>query len=414
MAKKKTAAKKPAKKAAEKKPVKKSPDEIRRAITQMMVDAIEQKTIPWRTPWSKSPNSGHPCNFQSKRRYGGINAMLLMWSSMAHDWPSKNWGSGNAWSKATGGHITKGQKSTRITLFNMIPKRDPDTKEVERDAKGNEVLIPIMREFSVFNVDQIQAPDLTRMRKWSTDALRTKAKEVKMKYDDGWTNAEAAELIHVEIQGRLDKYRVVLVTQNDDPDFEPAEQLLEKCGAEYRTGQRASYSPSGDVVTCPPKRTFESVSAYYETKFHELIHWTGHPSRLNRKEKLSKKKDREDYAFEELVAEIGACYLCMALNVPHAEEMLEKSKSYVKSWVSKLKNDPKYIFDAAKHASEAADMLLGFVGLANDDISQPYEETKKPAKKRTAKKKVAKKATKKKTPAKKKTKRKKAHERKAA
>ena len=386
---------------------KRTPDEIRREITKMMAEAIEKDQIPWRTPWSKSPNTGAPCNFQSKRRYNGINALLLMWSGIGRDMPSKNWGTSNSWTKQTGGYVRRGESATRITLFNLIPKRDPETKQVELDKDGNEKKIPIMREFPVFNIDQIDPPQVDLMLKWKRATLEANAKKYGVKFTEKTTDRKIAQGIRDTVKEKLDSYRVFLTKQNDDPDFAPAEALIEACGAKLVVGQTASYSPGSDEVTLPPKETFESMGAYYETTFHELVHWTGHKSRLDREEKLGKRK--EDYAFEELVAEIGACYLCMELNVPHAEEMLAKSKAYVKGWVSKLKNDPKYIFDAAKLASAAADMLLGHVGLSDEEVSIPYVEEEKPVRKKTAKKKttkktVKKKASKKKAPAKKATK----------
>ena len=138
--------------------MKKTPDEIRKNVTETMVKAITEGTPPWRKPWSFGQNSGAPCNFTSNRRYTGINSLILMLTSAFEGYESKFWGSGNAWLKHVGAHIIREQQATWITLFNMIPKRDPLTKNIVLNSKGEEVKIPLLRVFPIFNVSQIQAP----------------------------------------------------------------------------------------------------------------------------------------------------------------------------------------------------------------------------------------------------------------
>lgn len=357
--------------AKSKKP-KRTPDQIRKEITDKIVASIQKDLIPWRKPWSGATNTGHPCNFFSKRRYQGINTLILYLMGEFFGYDSKNWGTANCWNKNTGGHVIKGECATEVVYFNMVIKKNFETGEAETDKEGNQKKIPILRLFPVFNVDQIQPPDPVVMQKWKLETLQEKAETLGLKTN--MTKEKLAQAIHDEAEKRLNKYRSVMLEQNQEPDYEPAERLIKACGVSLiHRGSKAVYDQFADRVTVPNKRTFESMGHYYETVFHELIHWTGHPSRLNRAEKKSGKY-AEDYAFEELVAEMGACFMCAEVNIPHHDKMLEKSQAYLKGWLSKMGDDPKFLFDAASEASAAADYLLRFIGLGNDNEDQENAE----------------------------------------
>jgi antirestriction protein ArdC len=133
------------------------------------------------------------------------------------------------------------------------------------------------------------------------------------------------------------------------PDFGPAEELIEATGADIRYGgDRAFYSPNGDFIQLPPKATFHSDGAYYETAFHELGHWS--ESRLDW---------HGSYAQNELIAEMAACFLAAELGVPNGEGLANHA-SYVKSWLDAMRGDHNYIFRASSQASKVADYLLSF------------------------------------------------------
>lgn len=357
---------------------KQSAEEIRQKITDMMVKAISEGTPPWRKPWSAGKNSGSPCNFSSGRRYTGINPLILMLWSMFHKYESKYWGSSSAWLKNIGAHVMKEQHATYITLFKMLPKRDPKTKKVMKNSAGKDIMFPILREFPIFNIQQLQAPTVETLldgrcragsgslvktmlgledRKART-AITTKIELLKIaeKYllvkdhpKASATREQIATAINLGIAAKIERYMPVDVEMNNEPDFDPAEEFIKLTGATIRyDGDRAYYAVGKDHITVPNKRKFESMGDFYETVFHELVHY-----------QLAHNGWKGEYAMGELIAEIGACFLLMALNVPHANKMLEKSKSYVASWLSSMKNDPKYIFDAASQASKCADQLLG-------------------------------------------------------
>lgn len=377
---------------------KQSAEEIRQKITDMMVKAIAEGTPPWRKPWSATTNSGSPCNFSSGRRYTGINPLILMLWSMFHKYESKYWGSSSAWLKNIGAHVMKEQHATYITLFKMLPKRDPKTKKVMKNSAGKDIMFPILREFPIFNIQQLQAPTVETLldgrcragsgslvktmlgledRKART-AITTKIELLKIaeKYllvkdqpKESATREQIATAINLGIAAKIERYMPIDVEMNNEPDFEPAEEFIKLTGATIRyDGDRAYYTVGKDHITVPNKRKFESMGDFYETVFHEMIHWTQKEDRVGVREQEDKDVQ---YAFNELVAEIGACLLLVELGVPMADKMLDNSKSYVKNWLQRMKNDPKFIFDAATQAGKAVDYLLSFAGRQNPT----YEES---------------------------------------
>jgi antirestriction protein ArdC len=150
-------------------------------------------------------------------------------------------------------------------------------------------------------------------------------------------------------------------------DYRPAEEAIEATGITIcHGGGRAFYSPGEDVVHMPPKASFEAVDEYYETVFHELVHATEHPSRLD----WSRKKTDNSYPLGELVAEIGACYIARELGVP-ASENLSNHVAYLASWLKAMKGDPRFIFTASSQASKAADFLLAYSRPQGAEVDEP-------------------------------------------
>ena len=369
---------------------KQTAEEIRNKVTEMMVKAINENTPPWRKPWSVSVAGGVPCNFLNGRRYTGINPLILLFMSIINDYSSKFWGTSASWLKNTGCHVVRDNHATYITLFKMMPKKD-SKGVIQKNSKGEDVLFPMLREFPVFNAEQLQAPTvetlldgrctsrggivkillgcedrLARTSITTTAELLLIAKRYlpkKSQPKKSWTREKIAQAIHQGIAANLSKYVAVLADQQNEPDFEPAEEFIKATGVEIKFGgQKASCNWETGIIKSPKKSTFDSMGDYYETVFHEMVHWTQKKDRVGIKEQG---EEADQYAFNELVAEIGACFLVMEFQIPMAEEMLEKSKSYVKNWLTKMDSDPKYIFDAATQAGKAVDYLLSFVGRQN-------------------------------------------------
>lgn len=364
--------------------VTKSADQIRQEITNKMVEAISAGLMPWRQPWVNSPNAGTPCNFRSGRRYSGINPLLLSFSSMLFEFSSRHWGPADGWLHYVGAVVKNEQCPTWVTFFRMVPKRN-SSGAPDRDSKGRPKMIPLLREFPLYNVEQLEAPSVESLlngqevqldnghsvslvkamlgkfdarngKPVTRQELRALAKKyvpARQQPAKGVSMEFLAQAVHNGIQKRLGKYLVDAVFANNDPDFGPAERLIKASGANIvHGGSKAEYTYRPvDKIKLPNKRSFKTGSDYYQTAFHELLHWTEDKDRVGQAK-------GHNYAFGELVAEIGASFLLMEIGVPLADKMLERSQSYVSHWLREMKNDPKYIFMAAAQASKGVDYLL--------------------------------------------------------
>jgi antirestriction protein ArdC len=279
-------------------------DNIQRAsvydqITEQIIASLEKGTVPWRKPWKSQ--SGLPRNLVTKKLYRGINVFLL--HSMHYESP--------CWltfrqALELGGHVRKGEKACPVVFWKQLEREDEQTGETEK--------IPMMRFYSVFNVAQC-------------DGLKNISAPVE-------TPLSAPSKPH-EIIGFMPK------------------------PPEIKHGMsRAFYSPSADTVAMPDQASFETEVGYHATLFHELIHSTGHASRLNRPTLTeSAGFGSNPYCKEELIAEMGAAFLCGQAGI--AESILENSAAYVQNWLEQLKNDKKLIVQAAAQAQKAADFILG-------------------------------------------------------
>lgn len=262
-------------------------------VTDRIIEALENGTAPWVKPW-KSGQYALPHNGATGRRYSGINVFLL-WATQYTD---------NRWytfkqARAKNGCVRKGEKGTGIIFFKPLVKKDDD---------GNEQVIPLIRGFTVFNHDQIE-----------------------------WENEETIEESDIEIT------------------FVEAENIVNATDAKIRHGgDRACYNMNTDQISMPELEQFNSEADYWGTMLHELTHWTGHESRKARK--FGKRFGDNAYAMEELVAEMGAAYLCAQSGV---EGKLQHAE-YISSWLKVLKKDKKAVFTAAKQAQQAADFVMEF------------------------------------------------------
>lgn len=266
-------------------------------VTDKIVALIEAGTLPWRKDWKEVAALGSPFNPFTRRAYNGINVVLLWAEAAAKGYASHEWGTYKQLAEA-GGTVRKGEKGTRIMFYRTLQVEDRETEETKR--------IPMLRTFTVFNVAQC-------------DGL---------------------------------KPREVKPLKEPDRDAQ-AEAFIAAVGADVRHGgNRAFFSPLEDYVNVPALAQFKSTEGYYATALHELTHWTGHKTRLARD--FSGRFGSESYAFEELVAELGASFLCADLQL---SPRLESHASYLDSWLKVLKGDKKAIFKAAAEASRAAAYL---------------------------------------------------------
>jgi len=275
--------------------------DIYEVVTQKIIDLLETGVIPWQIPWRTA--SGMPRNLVSLRAYNGINFWLLLCrqDSIPFYLTFEQ-------VKSFGGTIRKGEKSTMIVFWKLL-KSENESEE--------EKITPLLRYYHVFNISQTEGIDEKRIPK--TDAF--------------------------------------------DHDFNPvevAENLIKNwpdCPKIVQGSNSAYYEPQFDTVCIPNPRTFFNDHQYYSTLYHELVHSTGHRKRLGRHEKIKDHKfGSQDYSQEELVAEMGAAYLCGLTDIEL--HTIENNAAYIKSWIRTFKNDPKVLILAAAQAQKAVDYIL--------------------------------------------------------
>lgn len=286
-----------------------TPRDVYQEVTDSIVAELERGVAPWVRPWSVA-DGGLPRNGASGHRYRGLNVVLCWASAQRHGYASQEWFTYRQ-AQGLGGNVRKGERSTLVTFWKFLEKseRDPETGEVL--AKR----IPLLRHFSVFNREQC-------------DGLPSPAETVVLSEADRHARAE---------------------------------RFLEASGAQIRHGGgRAFYSPLEDYVQLPPFATFRDGSSYYGTALHELAHWTGHASRCART--FGARFGDDAYAIEELVAELGAAFLCAELGIDGRLQHPE----YVASWLKVLRGDKRAIFTAASKAREACEYLGGSTGVEEE------------------------------------------------
>ena len=304
-----------------------SQTELRSQITAKIIDAIETKNLlPWRCPWVRGKVSGRHRNVQG-RAYSGINPLILELHACIHGFASRTWGTYNQWTslglqvKKRPDNVKAGAWGASVVLFRPVKKTKID-KESGEEVQDSFL---VAKQFSVFNSDQVSGLGIE-------------------KYQD----QQATE------------------TPGFDVDYGPAEELLKATGAIIiRTGNQAFYRQptpdnswpnheDGDWIVLPPKETFLSSGAYYETAFHELAHWS--EVRLLG----SDRSENEEYAYGELVAEITSTVVAQELGVPQGEP-LENHAAYLKSWLKGMKGDASFLFHASTQASKVTNFLLSFL-----------------------------------------------------
>jgi len=270
-------------------------------VSTRILQQLESGTVPWVKPWAATPGQNVPGNAVTGRPYSGVNTILL-WLARERGWPTAKFLTFKQ-AKDAGGNVRKGEHGTPVYFVSrFVPKS-------ERDSE-NPRTVGMMKVFTVFNVAQCENLP--------------------------------AKLLPQAPAPRHEESRDATI-----------DEFIAATGAAVSEGNtdRACYSPALDAITLPAFASFNSASAFYSTAFHELGHWTGHKSRLDR-DFRGRFGDRA-YAAEELVAELTAAYLCAEFNVDgnlqHAD--------YVANWIALLKDDAKAFFTAASKAQAAADYL---------------------------------------------------------
>lgn len=293
-------------------------------VTDRIIAALEAGTAPWVRPWSTNTDGAAQRNGASGHVYKGINTVLTAMAGFA----SARWYT-FAQAKALGGHVRKGEHGTKIAFWKFVEAKGADHEgedgsEVEggeSNAAGRRT-IPILRCYVVFNAEQFE-----------------------------WPSGSAHAVVeHEPVGGEHDSH-------------DRAAALVAASGATVvHQGVRACYQPTADRIVMPAPSRFEDAAAYDATLLHELAHWTGHASRLDRN--LSGRFGSDSYAAEELVAELAAAFLCADLGIDGRLQHAE----YIGSWLRVLRGDKRAIFTASRLAQQAADFLTAKVGQVEGDV----------------------------------------------
>ena len=268
-------------------------------ITDRVIEALKQGKVPWHKPWDGE--AGKPRSLVSKKAYRGINLFMLSMSEFS----SPYWLTFKQ-AKKLGGHVKKGQHGSPCIYWNWVEKENEETGKTRK--------IPFLRCYTVFNVEQCEGIEVPKI-------------EPVQKHNP----IEACELVIENMPNR--------------PEIR-------------HQGHRAFYKPSSDYVQLPAKDSFYTAEGYYDTMYHELVHSTGHKSRLARPEIMNCTSfGSEPYSKEELVAEMGAAFLAGHTGIEN--RTLDNSASYLRSWLRRFEQDNRLIVMAGAQAQKAADYILG-------------------------------------------------------
>jgi len=279
-------------------------DQKAKEIVEAIIKALDSADSKgWKAPWTKLNMGGHRNAF-SMRPYRGFNPIWLAFVADREGYTSTYWATFNQWKNA-GLKVIKGTKTTPICFWqpSKYTKTLNDGTEEERSGF-------LFKVYNLINASCVE----------------------------GWEEPTTEKLEAIDTLAHC-------------------EATIKATGANIQHGgDRAFFAPSLDLIQLPQRDQFDSTEDYYATAFHELVHWTGPESRLNRE--FGKRFGDNAYAFEELVAELGAVMLCSE----HGIEAVSRPSHacYIKNWIETLKADPKALWTAGSKAQQATDYILGF------------------------------------------------------
>lgn len=275
-------------------------------VTNRIIELLEAGTVPWQQPWS---DSGVPMNLISKRPYRGINLWLLLSLNYQRNlfltWDQL---------KKLGGSVNKDQHGHVVVFWKNVKNTSEQSVTDDKAKTGS-----MLRYYKVFNIEQCR--DIPK------DLI--------------------PELIKEEVDPIMECEAII--------------QNMPDCPVIKHKESKAFYHIAEDYINMPKKKSFKSIEAYYSTFFHELVHSTGAEKRLGRKTLTEMAEFGSDsYSIEELIAELGAAYLCAFTS--NFEKELQNSVAYIQSWLSKLKNDKRFIIQASGQSQRAVDLILNRLG----------------------------------------------------
>lgn len=271
-------------------------------ISNRIIEALQSGVIPWKKRWSADA----PRNLETGKKYRGINRLLLQ----AAPYDSPFWLTFNQ-ARARNGSVKRGERGTPIVFWKVT---EGEERQEERERKF------LLRYSTVFNVEQTTL---------------------------------SVEELHRKVFDPITECERVLFSYPDPPQV-------------VHGGSRAYYAPPFDLVRMPEKERFDCPESYYSTLFHELTHSTGAAHRLARRGVTDPARfgSHADYAFEELVAELGAAFLSAEAGISLAT--IGESASYIGCWIKRLRSEPRWIVEASSQAAKAADRIMGGKGVQDE------------------------------------------------
>ncbi len=271
--------------------------DIYEEVTNKIVKQLEKGVKPWSRSWDGGASFAMPQNATTGNAYNGINVLLLWGSAEENAFDTQDWGSYLQWQQQKK-QVKKGAKGSPIVFYKTLEKEEDDKVKT----------IPLIRHSFVFNACQLE----------------------------GYIPKEKEDKPLIERLENVDNY-------------------IMNTGAKifHDGGNRAFYNRMSDDIHLPQREAFKDTESLYSVTLHELVHYTGAPHRLNRTK--GKKFGDKDYAYEELVAELGAAFGCAKLEI--CNEPREDHAAYMENWLEVLKGDKRAIFLAASEASKAVEYM---------------------------------------------------------
>jgi len=284
-------------------------------VVDFLINEIEtSKTLPWEHPWINKDCS-RPINFRGSP-YRGVNLMNLWFIQSIRGYKQNVWLTFNQ-CRELKGTVKKGEHGVPVVFWKILVKKGTKMVEKDEDEDGDETKIPFMRAYTVFNIEQCDLPA-----------------EVLKKY-----TIEEKEFVPIE-----EAARIIRDMKNKPQIFE--DQI-----------SQAYYKRSDDSVHVPAGKYFKNAAFYYSTMFHELIHSTGHDTRLNRDSiAMVDGLDQVTYSEEELVAEFGSVFLCSLARIE--KEPTKDHVAYLQNWLTYIKDHKKALIFAAQRAQKAVDYIV--------------------------------------------------------
>ena len=281
-------------------------NDLYQKITDRILQDMERGVMPWSRKWKSKQRdavAGMPSNAYTGKAYRGINVILLWLAADEMQSDDMRFATFKQVNDA-GGKVIKGSKSFQIYFFSVFEKEDKNNPD-------KLVKIPMLKYFNVYHISQ------TENCKWKTVAVDGKAAKPEMPED----TVEFIKLLGARVNHGLGRYPT------------------------------PCYVPASDTVHMPFPDEFAALQNYRETLYHELMHWTGHASRLQRD--FSGHFGNKAYAKEELIAELGAAFICAEFGLEYST----RHASYLNSWLEVLRHDNKAFMQAASAAQKAVDYV---------------------------------------------------------